>query len=228
MIGRLVELLLRLNPMARDALRLTYSHLFMDEFQDTTQIQYDLVRTIFLGADTVVTAVGDNKQQIMRWAMAMDDPFAAFDAHFKPRRTPLYNNYRSSPELVRIQHILAQALDAKSVRPVSKITGTVSGESCAILDFQSPEREADKLAEIVSAQMKAYELEPRDFTFAAAGILRCSFGRKRPAMRLYCNLHSPPRASRSATSPDRSARSCCRTFSPKRRPHCSSVCYDLQ
>ena len=163
MIGRLVELLLRLNPMARDALRLTYSHLFMDEFQDTTQIQYDLVRTIFLGTDTVVTAVGDNKQQIMRWAMAMDDPFAAFDAHFKPRRTPLYNNYRSSPELVRIQHILAQALDAKSVRPVSKITGTVSGESCAILDFQSPEREADKLAEIVSAQMKAHELEPRDF-----------------------------------------------------------------
>ncbi|WP_294047541.1 UvrD-helicase domain-containing protein [Sphingomonas sp.] len=47
MIGRLAELLLRVNPMARDALRLTYSHLFMDEFQDTTQIQYDLVRTIF-------------------------------------------------------------------------------------------------------------------------------------------------------------------------------------
>ena len=33
MIGRLAELLLRVNPMARDALRLTYSHLFMDEFQ---------------------------------------------------------------------------------------------------------------------------------------------------------------------------------------------------
>jgi hypothetical protein len=119
-IGRLAELLLRLNPMARDALRLTYSHLFMDEFQDATQVQYDLVRAIFLGADTIVTAVGDNKQQIMRWAMAMDDPFAAFDADFKAKRTPLYNNYRSSPELVRIQHILAQALDAKSVKPVSK------------------------------------------------------------------------------------------------------------
>ena len=33
MIGRLAELLLRLNPLARDALRLTYSHLFMDEFR---------------------------------------------------------------------------------------------------------------------------------------------------------------------------------------------------
>ena len=79
----------------------------MDEFQDTTQIQYDLVRTIFLGTDAVITAVGDNKQQIMRWAMAMDDPFTAFDADFAAQRTPLYNNYRSSPELVRIQHNLA-------------------------------------------------------------------------------------------------------------------------
>ena len=163
MIGRLTELLLRLNPMARDALRLTYSHLFMDEFQDTTQIQYDLVRSIFLGADTIVTAVGDNKQQIMRWAMAMDDPFAAFDVDFKAKRTPLFNNYRSSPELVRIQHVLAQALDAKSVKPVSKTTGAVAGDSCAIWDFPTPEHEADRLAAFVATEMKAHDLGARDF-----------------------------------------------------------------
>ena len=163
MIGRLVELLLRLNPMARIALRLTYSHLFMDEFQDTTQVQCDLVRTIFLGAETIVTAVGDNKQQIMRWAMAMDDPFAAFDTDFNPKHTPIYNNYRSSPELVRIQHVLAQALDTKSVKPNSKTTGTVGGESCVIWDFRSPEREADTLAEFVAAEMKVHDLRPRDF-----------------------------------------------------------------
>ena len=163
MIGRLAELLLRLNSMARDALRLTYSHLFMDEFQDTTQVQYDLVRAIFLGGSTIVTAVGDNKQQIMRWAMAMDDPFAAFDADFKSKRTPLYNNYRSSPELVRIQHVLAQALDAKSVKPVSKTSATISGDSCAIWDFSSPEREAEKLAAFVASEMKAHDLGPRDF-----------------------------------------------------------------
>lgn len=163
MIGRLAELLLRVNPMARDALGLTYSHLFMDEFQDTTQIQYDLVRTIFLGTDAVITAVGDNKQQIMRWAMAMDDPFSAFDADFGGRRTPLYNNYRSSPELVRIQHVLAQALDARAVEPVSKTTTTIAGESCAIWDFSSPEIEAQRLARFVAAEMKAHALSPRDF-----------------------------------------------------------------
>jgi superfamily I DNA/RNA helicase len=163
MIGRLAELLLRVNPMARDALRLTYSHLFMDEFQDTTQIQYDLVRTIFLGADAVITAVGDNKQQIMRWAMAMDDPFSAFDTDFGGKRTPLYNNYRSSPELVRIQHVLAQALDARAVKPVSKTATTIAGESCAIWDFSSPDIEAQRLARFVAAEMKAHALGPRDF-----------------------------------------------------------------
>lgn len=163
MIGRLAELLLRVNPMAREALRLTYSHLFMDEFQDTTQIQYDLVRRIFMGTDTVITAVGDNKQQIMRWAMAMDDPFTAFDTDFGAQRTPLYNNYRSSPELVRIQHILAQALDAHAVEPVSKTTGTISGDSCAIWDFSTPEVEAERLAAFVSSEMKTHELGPRDF-----------------------------------------------------------------
>jgi superfamily I DNA/RNA helicase len=163
MIGRLAELLLRINPMARDALRLTYSHLFMDEFQDTTQIQYDLVRTIFLGTDTVITAVGDNKQQIMRWAMAMDDPFTVFEKEFGATRTQLYNNYRSSPELVRIQHVLAQALDAQAVAPMSKTAGTIAGDSCAIWDFSSPKIEAEYLAAFVASEIKTHSLGPRDF-----------------------------------------------------------------
>jgi len=163
MIGRLAELLLRVNPMARQALRLTYSHLFMDEFQDTTQVQYDLVKTIFQGTDAVVTAVGDNKQQIMRWAMAMDDPFAAFDQDFAAKRTPLYNNYRSSPDLVRIQHVLARALDTQSVAPVSKAKGTIRGDTCAIWDFSTATREAAELAAFVAQEMAVHDLGPRDF-----------------------------------------------------------------
>lgn len=163
MVGRLAELLLRVNPMARNALRLTYSHLFMDEFQDTTQVQYDLVSTIFQDSDTVVTAVGDNKQQIMRWAMAMDDPFSEFDADFGGSRTTLYNNYRSSPELVRIQHELAQALDAQALAPISQTQGTVDGDSCLILDFPNPDVEAQRLAASVSSYMSTLRLAPRDF-----------------------------------------------------------------
>lgn len=163
MIGRLAELLLRLNPMAREALRLTYSHLFMDEFQDTTQVQYDLVKTIFLGSKAVITAVGDNKQQIMRWAMAMDDPFAAFDADFGAVPTPLHDNHRSSPELVQIQHVLAKALDQKAVKPISKAQATITGDSCVVWDFSTPDVEAARLATFIALEMKAHGLGPRDF-----------------------------------------------------------------
>ncbi len=163
MIGRLAELLVRTNPMVRQALRLTYSHVFMDEFQDTTQVQYDLVKTIFLGSNAVLTAVGDNKQQIMRFAMAMEDPFTPFEVDFKAQRIPLQNNYRSSPDLVRIQEVLARAMDRKSVKPVSQSKGTIVGESCEVWDFRTPKDEARTLAQFVSREMKKYELKPRDF-----------------------------------------------------------------
>jgi superfamily I DNA/RNA helicase len=163
MIGRLAELLVRTNPMVRDALRLTYSHLFMDEFQDTTQVQYDLVKSIFCGSKTVVTAVGDNKQQIMRWAMAMDDPFTPFEADFKATRTPLLHNYRSSPDLVRIQDVLAKALDGKSITPISKAEGTIVGDSCEVWDFSTVDAEAEILADFIAEETKKYGLKPRDF-----------------------------------------------------------------
>lgn len=163
MIGRLAELVLRVNPLARQALALTYSHLFLDEFQDTTQVQYDLVKTVFLGSRSVMTAVGDNKQQIMRWAMAMDDPFAELERDFAAKRTSLLNNYRSSPDLVRIQHVLAKALDDKAVRPVSKTKVAVSGDCCAVWDFSSPDAEARTLAAFIVAEMKKHMLGPRDF-----------------------------------------------------------------
>ena len=163
MIGRLAELLVRTNPMVRRALQLTYSHVFMDEFQDTTQVQYDLVKTIFVGSDAVLTAVGDYKQQIMRFAMAMKDPFTPFEADFEALRTPLQNNYRSSPDLVRMQDILARAIDTKAISSISKSEGTVVGAGCEVWDFKTEAIEAKSLAAFVASELKTYKLEPRDF-----------------------------------------------------------------
>ncbi len=164
MIGRLAAHLVQINPMVRQALQLTYSHLFMDEFQDTTQVQYDLVKAIFADTNTIITAVGDNKQQIMRFAMAMDEPFVAYEADFKAQRTPLKNNYRSSPDLVRIQDILARAIDTKTGKPVSKTAAAVTGNSCEVWDFQGAAAEAAYLAAYVSGERRKYALKPRDFS----------------------------------------------------------------
>jgi len=111
-----------------------------------------------------VTAVGDNKQQIMRWAMAMDDAFSPFEAEFSAKRTPLLNNYRSSPDLVRIQDILAKAIDAKAASAVSKSEGTIVGHSCEVWDFQTANAEAKCLAGFCRGRgWQSTNSTPRDF-----------------------------------------------------------------
>ena len=163
MIGRLVELLIRTNPMIRQALSATYSHVFLDEFQDTTHVQYDLVKSIFLESDAVLTAVGDNKQQIMRWAMALEDPFSMFEEDFKAERIRLSNNYRSSPRLVRIQHDIALSVDENTGQVESRVTADVDEEACVILEFATPEDEAKYLADFIESQIDQGMSTPRDF-----------------------------------------------------------------
>lgn len=163
MIGRLVELLLRTNPKICKVLRATYSHVFMDEFQDTTHVQYDLVKTAFLNSKSVLTAVGDNKQQIMRWAMALDDAFSTFEQDFNATQIQLFSNYRSSHQLVEIQHYLARTIDAKYEQVESKISCTISEEACVIWDFKTLEAEAEYLAKSISSSILNYQLIPQDF-----------------------------------------------------------------
>ena len=163
MISRLVELLIRTNPKILRALRFTYSHVFLDEFQDTTHVQYDLVKTIFLGSSGVLTAVGDNKQRIMRFAMALDDAFGSFETDFDAARTRLVNNYRSSPELVRIQHQIALAVDPETIEASSRVNGESIDDSCVILEFDTVEDEARYLGNLLGTAVASNSLTPRDF-----------------------------------------------------------------
>lgn len=163
MIGRLVEFLIRTNPKIRQAICATYSNVFLDEFQDTTHVQYDLVKSIFLDSATVLTAVGDNKQQIMRWAMALDDPFSIFADDFDAERISLSNNYRSSPEMVRIQHRIALSVDTDAKPAESKVADDAYGDACEILEFPTPKDEAKYLAGLVAPSIRAGSLKPRDF-----------------------------------------------------------------
>ena len=163
MIGRLVELLVRANPKILRALRFTYSHVFLDEFQDTTHVQYDLVKSIFLGYSSVLTAVGDNKQRIMRFAMALDDAFGGFETDFDATRTRLVNNYRSSPELVRIQHQIALAVDSDSVEATSRVNGESVDDSCIILEFETLEEESRYIGKLLGMAVTSGAMAPRDF-----------------------------------------------------------------
>ncbi|WP_419785408.1 UvrD-helicase domain-containing protein [Pseudodesulfovibrio sp.] len=163
MIGRLVELLLRTNPLILKAIRATYSHVFLDEFQDTTHVQYGLVKTAFAVPTCRLTAVGDHKQQIMRWAMALDDPFGLFCDDFGAEVVPLIRNYRSSPELVRIQDRIARIVDPNPQETQAMQEDSIWEESCSVMEFRNRQHEAEHIASIVNGYIEDYDLSPRDF-----------------------------------------------------------------
>ena len=139
MLNRLAAYLLPTNPKLTSALRATYSYVFMDEFQDTTDPQDDLIRAAFLGSGSAMTAVGDAKQRIMLWAGAMEGALDAFEQEFVADRYDLVRNYRSAPELVRLQQAIAEAIDRGT--PTMEATKVTDVEGvCSILEFQTQSR----------------------------------------------------------------------------------------
>lgn len=162
MIGRLAELLLAANPRIVGALRRSYRFVFLDEYQDTTRVQYALVRRAFLGSDTVLTAVGDKKQRIMGWAGAMEKAFDVFGADFHAGRVNLLRNYRSTPLLVKIQSVLAKALDQAAVAARSMFEDGSRVDECRVLEFLDDDVEADYLAKLIHKWVVVDGLKPRD------------------------------------------------------------------
>lgn len=161
MIGRLAELLLRANPKILAALRSTYSFVFLDEFQDTTGIQYDVVLQAFHGSSAVLTAVGDNKQRIMGWAHALEGIFAKFQADFRASDIRPVLNYRSAPELVRIQQVIAHALDKDHKDAVAANDGSVGGGECEVFLYKNHLAEAAHLAGLIEGWIVQDGLAPR-------------------------------------------------------------------
>jgi superfamily I DNA/RNA helicase len=162
-LNRLAELLLRASPHIRRALQLTYPFVFVDEFQDTTYAQYDFLLSAFGGAGTAVTAVGDDKQRIMVWAGARVDAFERFAADFGAARIPLLFNFRSSPELVRIQHVVARALDPNAAPTLAQAVREVDGEAAQVWNSPTKAREAEHLAGWLANDMAARGRAPRDY-----------------------------------------------------------------
>jgi superfamily I DNA/RNA helicase len=162
-LNRLAELLLRANPHILRAIRATYPFVFVDELQDTTYAQYDFLLSVFADGRTAVTAVGDAKQRIMVWAGARPDAFERFEADFNATRIPLHFNFRSSPELVRIQHVVARALDSKAVPTTAHTARMVDGDVAVVWNSETKDAEANHLAEWLAGDMEQRGKEPRDY-----------------------------------------------------------------
>jgi len=141
--------ILRTSRVARNAVQQTYSHVFLDEFQDCTEEQYELIRTAFLGTCIRLTAVGDTKQRIMGWAGALEGIFQAFAMDFNALSLNLYQNFRSQPRLRRMQNAMIKVMDRDAAVPDADLAG--AGGLVEVLRFEDSSEEAGALAQMIEA-----------------------------------------------------------------------------
>jgi superfamily I DNA/RNA helicase len=89
--------LLNEHPDVRDKWRARFSHMLVDEFQDTNRLQLDLVSLLAAGDPPNICVVGDDDQSIYGWRGAEVSNILEFEKHFpNPAVIRLEQNYRST------------------------------------------------------------------------------------------------------------------------------------
>lgn len=163
MITNLIIYLFKTNPLLLKALQSTYSHVFLDEFQDTTIIQYELVKTLFQESEVAVTAVGDIKQRIMGWAGAIENALSIYETDFSAIRFELIVNHRSVPRLVEIQSSIVKNITGlkHKTKPSEKWKDKNEG-FCEIWIFENQHSEAIEIADKIEEWLEEDDINNRD------------------------------------------------------------------
>ncbi|WP_300570638.1 ATP-dependent helicase [Flavobacterium sp.] len=162
MIMRLAEYIISCNAKVKKYLQQTYHYIFLDEFQDTTEVQYEFFKNCFLGSNSFFTAVGDDKQRIMLWAGALDPIFDNFIADTHAKRTPLTMNFRCAPRLVSLLNHLTEHLLGKKDFAIPSPKWKPDQGECFVWLFESPSAEMQILFNAVQDWMARDNLNPRD------------------------------------------------------------------
>ena len=152
--------IVKASELVRKVLRETYSDVFLDEFQDCTNQQYELLYLAYSGTTVRLTAVGDTKQKIMAWAGALEGIFETFADDFHAASLNMYRNFRSQPRLIKMQNDIIGVLDPESMMPEDQVIGD-EGE-VQVLNYDCDSDEAVDLAETIEQWIKFEELSPSD------------------------------------------------------------------
>jgi DNA helicase-2/ATP-dependent DNA helicase PcrA len=143
--------LLKKDTGLRERLRERYRHILVDEFQDTNIAQLELLHLLSAEPRNIVV-VGDNDQAIYRFRGASFGSFKLFLERFagwkagqdsKPYRVTLTENYRSTPNILRVatQVIAQNEVSADFPKKVLRPTRAES-ERIRIVELAGAEEEA--------------------------------------------------------------------------------------
>lgn len=148
LLAKATELLLL--PSARRQLTRLYGHVVVDEAQNMTAAQYQLLTGLIgrdVGGPEVPTMlVGDEKQSIVSFAGADPALIARFEREFGAQRYELRRNFRSADRIVALASVVAADLNVGPAAGADQAVYPARG----LIDVQTLEDEASEAAAVAT------------------------------------------------------------------------------
>ena len=143
-----------LHPEVASRYRETYRYLMIDEFQDTSLMQYGFMSMM---ASRNVCIVGDDDQSIYSWRGANFENFGLFEKDFPDfKEVKLERNYRSTATILDA----ANAIISHNENRKEKALWSPAGAGGAPIELYTPEDEG-KEAEFIARTIKEIRLKER-------------------------------------------------------------------
>lgn len=147
LIGRTYELF-ESDPVVLDKYVRRFTHVLVDEYQDTNPVQYKLLR-ILTSRNRNVCVVGDMDQSIYGFRMATPEIMQTFLEDFKETKTVnLTINYRSTPNILDVAYGIIEGNESDNRAILS--TNNDPGEKVSLVACGDPDAEARFVSEKIS------------------------------------------------------------------------------
>ncbi len=135
-----VKRLLSDNEYIRNKWSNKYKYIFIDEFQDTNNVQFDIIRSL-THENSNITVVGDPDQNIYSWRGANIDIINNFNNWYPSAETIFLDiNYRSTPDIIGV----ANNLIKNNVERVQEFKAIPNKPTGAKVQITEEENEGDE------------------------------------------------------------------------------------
>lgn len=153
------------NQEVREIVSSPYQYIFIDEFQDTTEMHYNILELLFNKNNIRFMAVGDSKQSIMGFAGALNSIFEKYLHDYNAKEYPLNYNYRSNSNIVYfmnevIENLLPQYKKNKMIaykKSDDKYSVFQNGQ------YENYEIQFKSIANYISNKIQSNNLKQHDF-----------------------------------------------------------------
>jgi DNA helicase-2/ATP-dependent DNA helicase PcrA len=162
-----------------------YDYFMVDEFQDTNEIQYSLVKLLSAGNRNNIFVVGDPFQTIYTWRGAVPENILNFARDFRATEMKLEKNYRSTKKILDVANIIIDRVDRMwanrvlTLRTDREEEGEVEYQSAAGNEEEN-RRIADKIRTLSSAHRYSDMAVLIRMSFLSRGLESCFMQRGIP------------------------------------------------